>query len=251
MWGFLVVVLVYLVIIQVGGLLLVGEHGSADGRLLTVDDVLYPMTIPLAIALVFAYGVAAALGWMRPVLHDDRGVRRWLWSVPIAFVVTIVAVTNYAQLAGNGLAFTLVLLVTTQLIGWGEEAMFRGLGVTTFRVNGYTEGKVALWTCVIFGAVHLSNAISRGVGALPQAVVVSLAGYFFYLMRRVSRGNVLNAVLHGLFDFALISATAIMPADEPGYPTAVLAIVLYVVLGIVLLVRRHHIEPPAGERDWT
>jgi hypothetical protein len=242
---------VYLLIIQVGGLLLQGQAESSDDRLLTVKDIVFPMTIPLAVALLFTYGVAAALGWLWPVLHDRRGVRRWVWSVAIVFIITVAVVTNYTQLAENGLAFTLVLLLTTQLVGWGEEGMFRGLGVTTLRVNGLSEAKVALWSCVIFGAVHLSNVVARGVGALPQAIIVSLAGYFFYLIRRVSHGNVLNSILHGLFDFSLLSATAIIPAGKAAYPTAGFAILLYLVLGVVLLVRRHHIELPADQRTWT
>ena len=40
--------------------------------------------------------------------------------------------------------------------------MFRGIGVTTLRAHGLTEGRVALWSSVIFGAVHLTNAIGDG-----------------------------------------------------------------------------------------
>lgn len=248
--GYLVVVVVYLLIIQVGGLLLQSRAENED-RLLAIGDVLCPMTIPLAVALVFTYGVAALLGWMRPLLSERRGVRRWVWVVPIAFVITVLLATNYSQLADRGLGFTLVLLATTQMVGWGEEGMFRGLGVIALRVNGMTEGKVALWSCVIFGAVHMSNLVGRGVSALPQAIIVSVAGYFFYLIRRVSCGNVLNSVLHGLLDFALLSGTAIVPSGESAYPASGVAILMYLVLGIVLLVRRHRIEPPVGERTWA
>ena len=53
------------------------------------------------------------------------------------------------------------LFIATQFVGWGEEGMFRGIGVTTLRDHGLTEGKVALWSSIIFGAVHLSNADRR------------------------------------------------------------------------------------------
>lgn len=248
--AFLAIVVVYLAIIQVGGILLADQADNED-RLLTVADVLLPMTIPLAVALLFAYGVAAGMGWMRPVLVERRPVQRWVWVVPIAFIITILVVTNYAKLADRGLAFTIVLLLTTQLVGWGEEGMFRGLGVITLRTNGMTEANVALWSSVIFGAAHLSNVIGRGASALPQAMAVSAAGYFFYLIRRASHGNVLNSVLHGLFDFALLSATVIMPKGEQGSPIMAVAILMYLVLGVVLLVRRRHIELPKDERTWA
>lgn len=79
--------------------------------------------------------------------------------------------------------------------------MFRGIGVTAFRANGYQEGKVALWSSIVFGAAHLTNAIGGGGGAaVGQAIAVSFAGYFFYLTRRVSGGLLLPAIVHGLFD---------------------------------------------------
>jgi len=128
------------------------------------------------------------------------------------------------------------------MVGWGEEGMFRGIGITTLRSHGLTEGGVALWSSVIFGAVHLSNALGRGAGAIPRAIVVSFAGYFFYLTRRASGGNVLNSVLHGLFDFSLLTGTVIL-VDQAAYPGALAAILAYVVIAAILLVRRHRIEP--------
>ncbi|MFE5285173.1 hypothetical protein ACFRAQ_09420 [Nocardia sp. NPDC056611] len=104
---------------------------------------------------------------------------------------------------------------------------------------------MALWSSIIFGAVHLTNVVGHGLSALPQAIIVSLAGYFFYLIRRVSRGNVLNSVLHGLFDFSLLTGAAIT-AGQTFYPGTMLPILLYPVLAIILLVKRHKIEPVAG-----
>ena len=95
------------------------------------------------------------------MLRDDRPVRRWVRVVPIVFVVCIVLAIDYAALADKTVGYVLVLLVATQFVGWGEEGMFRGIGVTMLRTHGLTEGKVALWSSVIFGAVHLSNARPR------------------------------------------------------------------------------------------
>ena len=138
----------------------------------------------------------------------------------------------------------LALLVATQFVGWGEEGMFRGIGVTVLRDHGLTERKVALWSSLVFGAVHLSNAIGAGGSAVPQATVVSFAGYFFYLTRRASGGNALNSVLHGLFDFSILSGTVIL-VDQGAYVGSAGAILVYVVIAAVLLVRRHRIEVAA------
>ncbi len=122
--------------------------------------------------------------------------------------------------------------------------MFRAIGVTTFRRNGFSEGKVALWSSLIFGLAHIANVIGSVPSAFAEAIIVSFAGYFFYLIRRVSRSTILNSVLHGLFDFTLITGTQIMPESEDAYPASLAGIAVYVVCGIIVLIRRHRIELP-------
>jgi len=233
----------YLVIIQGGGLLAAHLADVApDEALTTSTGLLWTMAVPLAAALVLVYGSAAALGRLRPVLRDDRPVQRWVLVVPVIFVVCILVAIDYGALSQQTGTFVVLLLVVTQLVGWGEEGMFRGLGVVTFREHGWSEGRVALWTSVLFGLVHVTNAISRGAAAVPQAVAVSFAGYFFYLMRRRCGTNAVNSVVHGLFDFALLSGTAIL-VGQAGYAGSLGAIVAYVATGLVVLVRRRHVEP--------
>ncbi len=240
--GFAVVVIVYLAIIQLGGLMMSQvSHVRGDDGFRSVHNVLVTVWIPLGAALVFTYAVVTVLGWWGPVMHDDRPVNPWVWVVPVVFLVGIAGAIDYSTLSDKGLGFTLVLLVATQLVGWGEEGMFRGIGVTVLRTHGLREGQVALWSSLVFGAVHLTNALGHGTRAIPQAIAVSLAGYFFYLIRRVSRGNVVNSVIHGLFDFSLVSGTAVL-ADHT-YVASVSGVAVYVVLAVVVLVGRHQIEP--------
>ena len=240
-WAFGLIVVVYLAIIQVGGIALthVGDH---DEDVTTVEGVLWNLLMPLGAALVFTYAVIGVLGWWRPVFHDDKPVRRWVWFVPIVFLVCSLVAVDYGALGDKTIGYVLLLFLACQFVGWGEEGMFRGIGVTTLRAHGLTEGKVAFWSSIIFGAVHLTNAVGHGAHAIPQAFAVSFAGYFFYLTRRVSGSNVLNSILHGLFDFSLLSGTAILVDQDP-YVGSAAAIVAYLVVGGVLLVRRHRIEP--------
>ena len=171
---------------------------------------------------------------------------RWVWTIPIIFAVCALVAIDYAALADRTLGYVMALFVATQFVGWGEEGMFRGIGVTTLRSHGLTEGKVALWSSVIFGAVHLSNALGHGAQAVPQALVVSFAGYFFYLMRRVSGGNALNSVLHGLFDFSLLTGTVVLVDQDP-YLGSLAAILAYVAAAAVVLVRRNRVDRRDGQ----
>jgi uncharacterized protein len=110
--AFAVIVIVYLVIIQVGGVLATNAAGvNRDHGFVTVHNVVISLWIPTGAALVFTYAVIAVLGWQRPVLRDDRPVQRWIWVVPIVFAAAIVLGTDYGRLADKGLGFTLILLV--------------------------------------------------------------------------------------------------------------------------------------------
>lgn len=241
-WLFLAIVIVYLAIIQVGGII-TKNVADVEGDGFTTNDVLiWVMIVPLAVALIFVYTTIAVLGRLRPVMRDDRPVQKWLIVVPIIFIACILLAIDYGALSEKTGSFIVLLFIATQLVGWGEEGMFRGLGVTTLREHGLSEGKVALWSSIIFGLVHLSNAITSGVSAIPQAVIVSFAGYFFYLIRRRTGSNVLNSIIHGLFDFSIITGTAIL-VDQTAYVGSFAAILAYLITGIVIFTRRHRIEP--------
>ncbi|MEV0335584.1 CPBP family intramembrane glutamic endopeptidase [Nocardia sp. NPDC050717] len=242
---FAAVVAVYMAIILLGGKLAQAVFDSGDGYT-TARDVVVNMWVPLGAALLFTYGVIAWLGWTRPVLHEEKRTQGWVRAVPIILAVCILLAIDYAGLLDKGLWFVFALFVGTQLVGWGEEGMFRGIGVVVLRQHGLTEGKVALWSSLVFGAVHIGNALgSGGAKAIPQAIIVSFAGYFFYLTRRASGTNAVNSVLHGLFDFSILSGTAIV-VDQAGYPGVVAAILAYVVIAGLVVVRRGRIEPTAG-----
>ncbi|MFS3127298.1 CPBP family intramembrane glutamic endopeptidase [Nocardioides sp. Bht2] len=241
--AFALIVLIYLAIIQGVGLLLPHLVDVGDDPLTTTRGVLLTLWIPLGLALIFTYGAIAALGWWREVFHDARPVQRWVWAIPVIFLICIALAINYSALGDKNLGFILVLVIATQMVGWGEEGMFRGIGVVTLRDHGLTEGKVALWSSIVFGAVHLTNAVgSRGAEAVQQAIAVSFAGYFFYLIRRAAQSNWLNSVIHGLFDFSILTSTAIL-VDQKAYVGAGAAILAYLICGILILVRRRRIEP--------
>jgi len=245
--AFLAIVVVYLAIIQgVGALATASLDDLDDGHFRTSEQVAVGLLLPIGLSLVFVYAVVAALGWWRPVLVDDRPVRRWVWVVPIVFGLAVAVAIDYSDLADKGIGFVALLLLAALCVGFAEEGMFRGIGVTTFRANGLSEAKVALWSSVVFGAVHLTNALSTGGAAIAQAIAVSFAGYFFYLTRRVSGGLFVPAVLHGMFDFSILSGAV---AGDATYVGGLAAILAYPVVAVILLVRRHHIEPEAVTQE--
>ncbi|SOD75179.1 hypothetical protein SAMN05892883_4384 [Jatrophihabitans sp. GAS493] len=240
--GLLALIVVYLLIVQGLGRLVEKKGSAGYAQFTTNAEVVRNLIVPVGISLIFVYAVVAVLGWWRPVFVDDRPVRRWVWVLPAVMVVSILAVINYGGLADKGLSFTLLLLIGTMCVGFAEEGLFRGISVTTFRRNGFSEARVALWSCIIFGLVHASNIFSEGPKALAQVAITAVAGYFFYLTRRVSGGLVVGAILHGLWDFSLVSGSVVAGHTYAGAAVAILA---DVVMLVIVLLRRHHIEPAA------
>jgi len=238
-WGFLILVAVYLVIIQGGGLL-IGHGISEDDTFATVGNVVRKMAIPIAASALFAIALATWLSWWPGIIHEKLRVRRWIWFIPVTFVLASLIVVNWPRLVDQEAGLVLVLLALTALVGFTEELMFRGIGVLTLRNGGLSEFRVALFSSLIFGAVHLTNAIGAGAKSLMQAAVVAVSGYFLYLMRRVSGVIWVPMAVHGLWDFALLSSQ--LGVGGATYIPSVIAIPVQVVIVIVLLVRRKKIE---------
>ncbi|GAB3569556.1 hypothetical protein GCM10027445_21590 [Amycolatopsis endophytica] len=237
---YLVLVVVYVAVVQVLGFVLTRGTG---GGYETTGGVWRSITVPVGVGLVLVGVTVTVLRWWRPVLTDDRPVRRWVAVVPVLMIVSILAGTDYGGLAARGAGFTVLLLAGTLFVGFAEEGLFRGIGLVALRGNGLGEGGVALWSSVVFGLAHSANLVSLGARAFVQVFVVAVAGYFFYLVRRRSGGLLLPAVLHGLWDFALITGS-IVPGES--YPGSFVVVVALIVLAIVVFRRRHRIEPGAA-----
>ena len=240
--GFLVVVAGYLVILRVTGIVS-GLDVDGDAAMPTAEAVLRNLLIPIGATAVYAGAVVSWLGWWPQILVDRHPVQRWVLFVPIFMFVIALAAINYGHLADQTAELVLAVLGTGVLVGFTEELMFRGIGVTTFRRSGFPEARVALWSSVIFGAVHLQNAFGEGPQAIAQAAIVSTSGYFFYLCLRSGGVILVPMLVHGLWDFSLFSNG--VGAEAEAAITTALPIIAQVVLIVLLVVRRHRIERAA------
>ncbi|GGZ52263.1 CPBP family intramembrane metalloprotease [Streptomyces subrutilus] len=241
---FLVVVVVYAGIIQGLGRLIGVDTAGSESQFPTTEALVRNALIPIGASIVFGAAVVTWLGWWGEVLRSRAPVRRWVRWVPISMLAVALFGLNYGHLADQSVSLVASLLLLGLFVGVGEELMFRGIGVQVFRRAGFTEGKVALCSSVVFGLVHLSNALGSGVQAVYQALVVSTSGYFFYLCLRAGATLLLPMLVHGLWDTSLFSN---LVGDEPqGSVGMVLIVLLQAVLIVVLLVKRRTVEPAAA-----
>ncbi|MEV7929440.1 type II CAAX endopeptidase family protein [Kitasatospora sp. NPDC088779] len=239
--GYALIVIVDLGIIQGLGAAIHVDNGNSRSQFPTTEAIVHNALIPIGASIVFVSAVITWLRWWPAVFRYRAPVRRWVHLVPISMIVAAVAGLNYGHLAQQQASLVVCLLVLGVFVGVGEELMFRGVGVQVFRRAGLSEGRTALFSSVVFGLVHVSNAISTGPQAIGQAVIVATSGYFFYLCLRVGGVILLPMLVHGLWDTSLISN---LVGPEPGVSVGmVLLIALQIALIVVLIVRRKRIEP--------
>ncbi len=239
-WALILLIIVYLGILQSSNILLTRDLEANYAAPTSLNELWRSISLGVGISLVFVYLVVAVLHWWHPVFVDDHPTQRWVRWLPLTMLVAIAVGTNWSGLADRGITFTLALLGTVLMVGFAEEGMFRGIAVTTFRVNGYSEAKVALWTTVLFGLGHATNLFAEGPSALVQVLVTAAAGFFFYLIRRWSGGLVIPAVLHGFWDFGVISGGVI---PDKTYVLGGFFILADLVMLAIVLIHRHRISP--------
>ncbi len=203
-WGYLLLVVGYLLAIQTIPQL-TKPNDTEYANFETISEVTRGLWVTTGVGILIVLVVVGVLRWWRPVFVEENRLPRWVWLFPIVLLVTVAAGTAYSRLADRGATFTILLLIGALAVGVSEEGLFRGIGVVTFREAGYSEGMVALWTSVIFGLAHATNLFTEGFGAIPQVLTTAVAGYFFYLTRRVSGSLIVAMAVHGLWDFGLIS----------------------------------------------
>lgn len=243
------VALVYLAL--VGGLWAVlGVSYEAIGD--TTGSLVRGIVVPVGVAVLFLVAVTTYLGWWRPALVEERRAPRWLWLVPVLFVLPGV---GYLLGAGTEqtLSWLLVLGVGTLLIGVGEELLTRGTGLVGLR-GRLSEPWAWFASCLLFGLLHGLNVLfgQSAVATVQQVATAFGAGTVLYLLRRLS-GSLLPCVLvHAFVDFTSFNLPA--GASSSGSPWLVLGLaqfpaIVLALVGVVLVLRqdgRDSREEPAG-----
>ena len=241
-WQFLLLVLVYLAIIQVGGRV-IGADVGADENWETAGNLLRTALIPVALSAVFVIGIATWLGWWPQIIHEPLRTQRWVRIVPVALLLAAAVGASWGNLVEQQADLVLALVVLVCLVGFTEELMFRGVGLVTFRRMHLTEAKVALYSSVVFGAAHLSNALGTGTNAIVQAIIVSLTGYMLYLTRRWAGTIWLAMPVHGSQDFLIASGQ--IGIDPDPSPLSLVLLPTMIGLAILLWRRRRRVDPEA------
>lgn len=131
----------------------------------------------------------------------------WIFIYPLAMILFGLALCFSLGLHIND-SFIL-LLINTLMVGFSEELMFRGILLSELS-RRMSFWKAAIIMSLMFGAVHLFNAVVTGeVGmGLIQAVTATMSGFLFLGIRLKTNSIWPAMIVHGLWDFAILVNSA-------------------------------------------
>lgn len=182
----------------------------------TVDSVVRALVVPEGIAALALAVVVTALGWWRIATVDTtRSPLRWTWIAPALILVVCLVRLPLVDWTALPWHYFLLLGIGVLFVGVFEELMTRGVLLVGLR-RRLPEFGVWIASCVLFGLLHLLNILAgAGVGpTLVQVVFAASFGSTLYLARRLT-GNLLAPVLlHAVWDFGSIAASA---TSRPGF----------------------------------
>ena len=133
----------------------------------------------------------------------------------------------------------LMVACNAALVAISEELMFRAI-LLQGMLDRYTVWPAVLMSSALFGLAHTANGLASGdvSGALWQAVAATLQGIGYAAIRLRTRSIWPMVLVHGLWDYALVTATLPHPAEDGAsiLPyVALLAVLPLCLYGVYLL----------------
>ncbi|MDC6170641.1 CPBP family intramembrane glutamic endopeptidase [Paucibacter sp. XJ19-41] len=192
---------------------------GADYRnLVSADRVLSSVVLPMVLGALFLAAAVSRLGWWRPVLFEPTRARP-LW----ALVIVAIAITGFVGTSALAIPWSsfapqhlLLLALGTLLVGFNEETLTRGVLLTGLRGSTSSEVRACLLSTLLFGAMHLPNALFGMplIGAPIQFLLASLMGFALYVLRRCSGSLLLPMAAHAAWDFISMCSQATQAQSE-------------------------------------
>lgn len=187
----------------------------------------------LVITGVMLFFSCPYIGFIRP---DLSGLK---WMLPHTLLLLLMLALGFKGIAETGLTdeqvnMLLLTAVTTALVGFSEETMFRGILLHAVARDRTMLAGLAV-SSLLFAALHLVNVFG---GSPVQAVIVQffltlVFGVFFGLLALRVRSILPLILFHWLWDFTVLGLGS-LPYAESYAALGLLATPLSVIMSIFL-----------------
>jgi membrane protease YdiL (CAAX protease family) len=173
------------------------------------NNMFFGVLIPVGIGSLILTIVALWSGWWKDVWRDKYQIKGHNWMYIFVILALIAIIGNF--LKGNIASLDIMLIVTiliaTAFVGYSEELLTRGLLIQGARGSGLSEIKVFLIVMLVFGLFHGINFLlgQAAISTIQQMILAGLAGGVYYAIFRKTGFLVVVMVIHGIFDFSLLS----------------------------------------------
>ena len=162
----------------------------------------------VVVAFLFLVAVILVAGWrdLKFVAPKPMSSLRIMW-LPALYIVAFLGLAAVIGLPPPGLM--LMIFLSTIFVGLSEETMFRGILFQALRTR-VKLWPAMIWTSVLFGSVHILNALTTGelLSAMLQAFTATLSGFAFMAIL-VRTGSIWPSIIyHALWDFGTFSISA-------------------------------------------
>jgi membrane protease YdiL (CAAX protease family) len=236
---FAVVVLLILEAIVLGALLLSNLAGIP---LLSLD---LPM---LLLNAVFAGILIGVMRWWKET--GFTAPSRWknlrFLIVPL---VLLIGPALFFRPQFPPLDRAVILVIVTLLIGFQEEAIFRGVLLRTFMPRGTMQA--VFISAALFGIIHVNSfLVGRDPLFVVSQIIASFLGAIGLGALRIRMNTIVPLVLlHALNDFLQFSATGGLEAGDVALYISILKIVLGGLIALygLYLLRGHRDDTSTGE----
>lgn len=171
----------------------------------------------------------------------------WILIYPV-FVIVIVLISVSQSGGFHSISLYKWILINTLLAGFSEEVMFRGYIFNALKDRMRFSYSVVIVT-VLFGSIHMLNYFTtrEWTGSMAQCFLAMLSGLLF-LSIRIKTNSILPAiVIHGLFDFAVMSSLS-NSVQTPTMFSRVVEVLLvtspivFGILGVIQLTRKETVR---------
>lgn len=236
---FSVIVLLILEAIVLGALLLSNLAGIP---LLSLD---LPM---LLLNAVFATILIGVMRWWKETGFTAPSQWKNLRFLIIPLVL-LVGPTLFLQPQFPPLNRAVILIVVTLLIGFQEEAIFRGVLLRAFMPRGAMQA--VLISAALFGLIHVNSfLVGRDPMFVISQIVASFLGAIGLGALRIRTNTIVPLILlHALNDFLQFSATGGLEAGEVASYIPILKIVISGLMALygLYLLRGHKDDTSTAE----